>query len=131
MLTGRCSCGAVELEMEDAFHYAAYCHCSRCRRRSGSAFNALGGIELEKLRLRAGADQLARLAEGEEGYYAHCKLCWSPLFAVIRRHTFAHVQLGILADPPSKRPDHHIQVASKAPWHEITDGLPQYDEFPP
>jgi hypothetical protein len=26
---------------------------------------------------------------------------------------------------------YHIFVGSKAPWHEITDALPQYPEFPP
>jgi hypothetical protein len=130
-ITGRCLCGAVELEVEDAFRYAAYCHCSRCRRRSGSAFNAFGGIEAEKLHVRVGAEQLARLAESAEGYNAHCKLCCSPLFAVVRGRQFAHVQLGALAEAPTKRPDHHIQVASKAAWYEINDGLPQYDEFAP
>jgi hypothetical protein len=131
MIVGRCLCGAVELEVEDAFQYAAYCHCSRCRRRSGSAFNAFAGIELEKLNVRAGAEHLARLAESAEGYHAHCKLCYSPLFSVVRGRRFAHVQLGALAEAPAKRPDHHIQVASKALWHEITDGLPQYERFAP
>jgi hypothetical protein len=131
MLKGHCFCGAVQLEVEDAFHYAVYCHCSRCRRRSGSAFNALAGIELDKLHVRAGAESLVRLRESEQGYHAHCAQCYSPLFAVIRTGTFAHVQLGVLDDAPTRRPDHHIQVASKAPWLEITDGLPQYAEFPP
>lgn len=130
-MLGRCWCGAVEIEVEDAFRYAAYCHCSRCRRRSGSAFNAFGGIEAEKLSVRSGAEQVARLAESAEGYHAHCTLCHSPLFSAVRGGQFVHVQLGVLDEAPSRRPDHHIQVASKAPWHEITDGLPQYDEFPP
>jgi hypothetical protein len=130
-LIGRCSCETVEIAVEDGFRYAAYCHCSRCRRRSGSAFNAFGGIEAEKVRVRAGAEQLLHLLESAEGYCAHCKLCCSPLFALVRGRRFAHVQLGALAEAPTKRPDHHIQVASKAPWYEITDGLPQYDEFAP
>ena len=29
------------------------------------------------------------------------------------------------------RQTHHIFCGSKAPWHEITDGLPQFDEYPP
>ena len=32
-------------------------------------------------------------------------------------------------DPPSIRPDHHIFVGSKAPWYEITDDLPQFQEY--
>jgi hypothetical protein len=49
MLNGRCFCGAVEYTVEDAFLYAAYCHCSRCRQHTGSAFSASGGIEADKL----------------------------------------------------------------------------------
>lgn len=131
MLKGHCSCGAIAIEVEDAFRYAAYCHCSRCRRRSGSAFNAFGGIEAHKLHISVGAEWLVRLQESEEGYHAHCRKCCSPLFALIRRQQFAHVQLGVLTDAPTRRPDHHIQVGSKAAWYEIGDGLPQYDEFPP
>jgi hypothetical protein len=36
----------------------------------------------------------------------------------------------VLVDMPSRVPDHHIYVASKAPWYQITDALPQYDESP-
>ena len=32
---------------------------------------------------------------------------------------------------PGIRPMFHIFVGSKAPWHEITNSLPQYTELPP
>jgi hypothetical protein len=35
--------------------------------------------------------------------------------------------MGSLVDPPSIRPTEHIYVGSKAPWYEITDGLPQHE----
>jgi hypothetical protein len=37
--------------------------------------------------------------------------------------------MGSLADEPSIRPGEHIFVGSKAPWFEITDGLPQSEEY--
>jgi hypothetical protein len=40
------------------------------------------------------------------------------------------VQLGALRDSPSKKPDQHIFVGSKAPWFEITDSLTQWPELP-
>jgi hypothetical protein len=40
------------------------------------------------------------------------------------------IPLAILDDPPV-RPACHIFVGSKAPWFEITDGLPQYAEYAP
>ena len=40
-----------------------------------------------------------------------------------------HVAMGSLVDPPSLCPTEHIFVGSKAPWFEITDDLPQFDEL--
>jgi hypothetical protein len=42
---------------------------------------------------------------------------------------YVHVALGSLVDESSIRPAEHIFVYSKAPWFEITDDLPQNDEY--
>jgi len=42
-----------------------------------------------------------------------------------------HLAIGTLDEDPGIRPSAHIFVGSKAVWFEITDGLPQYDRFPP
>lgn len=130
-LNGHCICGSLRFEVEDAFTYAFYCHCSLCRRQTGSAFSAKGGIEVEKLRIVAGEEHLLKLRESVEGYVGVCARCFSPLYDVVRQRAFAHVPLGVLTDVPSRRPDHHIYVASKATWYTITDDLPQFDELPP
>jgi hypothetical protein len=39
--------------------------------------------------------------------------------------------LGSLDDDPGFKPAHNIFVASKATWHKITDGLPEFAEMPP
>ena len=41
------------------------------------------------------------------------------------------VSLGTVKGDPGLRPEAHIFVSSKAPWYEITDHLPQFDEWPP
>ena len=58
-----------------------------------------------------------------------CGVCGSFLFSVVRDGTFVHVAMGSLVDAPSIRPTEHIFVGSKAPWFEITDDLPQFDEY--
>jgi hypothetical protein len=127
MLVGRCMCGSVSYTVEDAFLYAANCHCSRCRAATGSAFKAFAGIEREKLEVTDGMDKL--LVFGDENLNdTRCGVCGSFLFSVVRDGAYVHVALGSLADAPSIRPTHHIFVGSKAPWFEITDALPQFDE---
>jgi hypothetical protein len=40
------------------------------------------------------------------------------------------IPLAILDDPPVQ-PACHVFVGSKAPWFDITDDLPQYEEYAP
>jgi hypothetical protein len=55
ILSGKCLCGTVRYEVEDRFRYSLNCHCSNCRRTTGSAFKPFAGIERGKLRITAGA----------------------------------------------------------------------------
>jgi hypothetical protein len=126
-LTGQCLCGAARYAVADEFLYAMNCHCSRCRRTTGAAFKPLAGIEREKLRLIAG-DPLI-FGDGID-HDVHCHVCGSLLYSIVREGRFVHVSMGTLVDDPAIRPDKHIYVGSKAPWFEITDGLPQYDGPP-
>jgi hypothetical protein len=120
----------VSFTVEDSFLYAAYCHCSRCRHRSGAAFKAFGGLEIGKLRVTAGEAELVFTEQSAEGYNAFCGRCFAPLFSAVGACQRMHVNLGALLDAPSKKPDHHLFVGSKAPWHEITDDLPRFDGLP-
>ena len=127
MLAGKCECGAVRYSVADEFLYASNCHCSRCRAATGSAFKPFAGIEREKLQITNGADGL--LIVGEETLNdTRCAKCGSLLFSVVRDGAYVHVALGSLVDSPSMRPTKHIFVGSKAPWFEITDDLPQFEE---
>lgn len=126
-LTGTCMCRAVGYAVPDAFLYSLICHCSNCRRTTGSAFKPFAGIERHKFHLTRGADGLLIVGE-ENGHDAHCRQCGSLLYSVVRAGAFVHVALGTLMDDPGIRPSAHIFVGSKAPWFTITDSLPQYRE---
>jgi hypothetical protein len=129
VLAGACECGAVRYRVADEFRYAMNCHCSRCRASTGSAFKAFAGIEREKLEITEGADSL--LVFGEEDLnHTRCGVCGSLLFSVVRDGAYVHVALGSLVDAASIRPTKHMFVGSKAPWFEITDDLPQFEEYP-
>jgi hypothetical protein len=128
VLAGKCLCGVVRYAVVDEFLYAANCHCSNCRRATGSAFKPFAGIERDKLRIAEGEDSLMIFGD-HAGHDAHCKICGSLLYSVVRDGAFVHVAMGTLVDDPSIRPSKHIFVGSKAPWFTITDNLPQYEEF--
>lgn len=129
-LEGSCYCGAVRYAVADEFLYAANCHCSNCRRTTGSAFKPLAGIERYKLTVTKGERCLLIFGE-EDANDTHCMACGSLLYSIVRDGAFVHVAMGTLIDTPSIRPSMHIFVGSRAPWFAITDDLPQYDEFGP
>jgi hypothetical protein len=131
MLRGRCSCGTVRYAVEDAFVYAGYCHCSQCRASSGSAFTSFAGIERTKLEVTEGASDITVFEKNPDDLVSFCRRCGSVLFSTVHAGTFAHLMLGTLEDAPSIQPSFHIFVGSKAPWHEITDALPKYEEHAP
>lgn len=131
MHKGSCCCGSVSYEVRGAFAYAGYCHCEQCRKSSGSAFNAFAGARAEHFVLTAGAEAVREFAKGKDSLLGFCSNCGSNLF--VRRPSlgFVHVRLGTLDDDPGLRPMAHVFVAEKAPWHAITDALPQFEREVP
>ena len=127
-LSGKCECGAVRYQVADAFRYAANCHCSNCRAGTGSAFKPFAGIERDKLEVVEGADALLVWGDDKENH-TRCGICGSLLYSVVRDGAYVHVAMGSLADEPTIRPTEHIFVGSKAPWFEISDDLPQAEEY--
>mgnify|MGYP000916298165 FL=1 len=130
IISGSCLCGAVRYEVADEFHAAFNCHCSRCRRATGSAFKPMAAIVFDKIRLVQGQDDLLIYGQPPGSHDLHCRHCGSFLYSYIAENGNGHVAMGTLVDAPSIRPQFHMFVGSKAPWHEITDGLPQYEGFP-
>lgn len=109
LLSGRCYCGKVEYKVADEFRYAANCHCSNCRRVTGSAFKPFAGIETSKLTITKGREDLMRYGS-ESNHNAHCRACGSLLYSLVRDGTYVHVAMGTLVDDPSISPTEHIFV---------------------
>jgi len=130
MLAGSCLCGAVRYAVADEFKYALNCHCSDCRRATGSAFKPFAAIERSKLNLTQGGDRLLIFGDEKANHDIHCRDCGSLLYSVLENGTRMHLTLGTLTDEPTIRPSAHIFVSDKAPWFQITDGLPQHPEYP-
>ena len=129
-LRGQCLCGSVRFVVRNKFAYALNCHCSQCRRATGSAFKALAGTSRSNLSLHAGRDRLLIYGDENTAHDVHCRNCGSLLYSVVREGEYVHVAMGTLMDDPRIRPSMHIFVASKAPWYEITDDLPQHAGLP-
>ena len=131
VIRGGCLCGAVRYEIDAPFADAVYCHCSQCRRASGSAFAANAGVAKAHFKLVAGQAALRAYESSPRKLRWFCSRCGSPVYNLTPHQPNAvRVRLGTVDGDPGIRPDCHIFVGSKAPWDEIRDALPQHDTVP-
>ncbi len=132
-LTGGCGCGAVRLEVTAPLASAAYCHCTRCQRRTGTAASANARIEPGSFRVVAGEECLRVWAPEGGSEKVFCGDCGSALFSRHPEdHSITGLRLGAFDSDPGIRPQWHQYVAYAAPWEAIPDdGLPRYPESRP
>ena len=132
MITGGCLCGSIRYEVHGALGRSVFCHCSRCRKASGSvaAFNA--PVAAKDFSVVSGAELLKSYNADTGVERMFCANCGSQIIS--RRDKAPDVvrlRLGTLDSAPSRGPDAHIFVGSKIAWFDTRDGAPRFAEAPP
>ena len=133
-LRGSCLCGGVLFELTQPFRRANHCHCSFCRKHSGTFGLTQGRVPRDGVRLLQGEDLLRVFQPaGGTARKVFCSVCGSSLFGGFwPEGEDVSVRLGALDGDPGIRPQYHSFVASRAVWDELPDdGLPRHDESPP
>ena len=130
MTSGGCLCGGVRFEIARATGPFELCHCTRCRKASGSAFAAMVGVEVADYRLLQGAELIARyeapVRERPPPYcVAFCRRCGSPVPDPPPGASWFEIPAGLLEGDPALRPERHIYVEHRAAWYEPGDALPR------
>jgi hypothetical protein len=129
---GSCLCGEVAYEVR-APQRMYHCHCWRCRRARSAAHTTNMFAGLADFAFTRGEALVLqyKVPEALRFGVAFCTRCGGKVPRVARERNAVVVPVGALDTDPGMRPQANIYVASKAPWYEITDGLPQYAEMPP
>jgi hypothetical protein len=130
-LRGSCLCGGVQFEITGRYSAIGQCHCSKCRKVSGAASNAVLYAAAGSLHWTAG-ENLVREFRLPDGWGpAFCGTCGSPLPKRDSSGKIYYVPAGLLDDDPGVRVERHIFVGSKAPWDEIGGGALQFEDDDP
>ncbi len=129
---GRCLCGTVSFEIDRLSGPFELCHCSRCRKTSGSAFFAAVAAERSGFRWRSGRQAIrsfdAPILHVAPAYRScFCSVCGSPVPDPAGEGQRIEIPAGLLDGSVGVKPDKHIYVEHKAPWYEIDGRLPRYD----
>ncbi|APE44505.1 aldehyde-activating protein [Sulfitobacter alexandrii] len=128
---GQCLCGAVSFSVAGALDALYLCHCSRCRKDSGSAHSANLFAGDATLCWSAGEDRVRvfRLA-GTRHVKSFCAECGSALPYATGDGGAVVVPAGSLDSPVALRPRAHICHASRAAWDDDLASVPRIDGLP-
>jgi hypothetical protein len=131
VLRGGCLCGGVGYEVRGPIQAIRSCHCGRCRKGRAAAHASNMVVAAGALRFVRGEPLLASYKIPEARYFTQvfCRTCGGKLPRVDPERGIAVVPMGSLDDDPGRGPEHHIFTASKAPWFDIADALPQHPEL--
>ena len=129
---GSCLCGEVTYKITGNLGIFQYCHCSRCRKFTGSAHASNIIIALEHFKWTSGEALVGRFEPKETKHFAtsFCKNCGSSLPWLSKSHKAIVVPAGTLDSDPGIRPFQNIFWGSKAEWYKDASGLVKHDELP-
>ena len=87
--------------------------------------------EHDKFRYLKGADRVTPYESSPGNLRGFCRICGSSVPVQQRTRPSVPIPAGTLDDESSIRPILHIFTGSKAPWWEIDDELPKFEESVP
>ncbi len=131
-LQGSCLCGGAVYLVTPPFSVVHNCHCSRCRKARAAAFTTNGFVAADKFEYTQGAELLRRykVPDADRFSQSFCTICGSGMPNAGLTEGAVGIPFGTLDDDPGCRGQDHIFTAYMAPWDEITDGLPKFEEGP-
>ena len=132
MYKGSCLCGKIELEITGPIEAIIHCHCSKCRKSTGSAFSTNGFVANQYFKIKKGKDTLGNYETlpGKNRYF--CSTCASPIYSSSDTSPgYVRLRLGILDSDITERPMSHNFVTSKANWEKLNATLPEHEKHEP
>ena len=132
MYTGSCLCGEVTVKIKGAITSIIHCHCSLCRKNSGTAFATNGFINVHEFSISTGNNLLSEYSfkAGRTRYF--CKCCGSPIYSANADDKSRYrIRLGLIDSTITEKPLSHNFVTSRANWELLETSLPCHDTFEP
>jgi hypothetical protein len=133
VLLGGCNCSAVRFEIVGEPMTVAACHCTNCRRQSGSAFSVNLIVRASAMTVTGAVAVFEDHATESGAPLARefCARCGSPIRSVPSASPkVVAVKAGTLDDPGRYAPQMHIWTRSALPWVVMPEGVPHFEKDP-
>ena len=129
---GSCLCGSVKYSFRGEIVVFQYCHCSRCKKYTGSAHasNMIG--DPTGFQWVEGEEYVSRYEMPEARHFAtsFCKRCGSSLPWITKSKKAVVIPAGTLDSDPEIKPTQSIYYKNRAPWYVNVHELIKYDALP-
>jgi hypothetical protein len=128
---GECLCGSCRYIITGEKPEAMYlCHCSRCRKETGTIHGANAFFNNAELLWEKGQENITYFKlEGTRKQRAFCNTCGSPLPRLEGDSTVV-LPVGTVDDDTFIEPTAHIYYASRPSWEDKVIDLKRFDELP-
>jgi hypothetical protein len=129
---GSCLCGAVKFDINGAIDSLIHCHCSLCRKSTGTAYATNGFVNTNEFIITKGNNNLSTFAFKPGRVRHFCTSCGSPVYSSNTDDpTRVRIRAGLIDSDITERPIAHIFASSSANWDMISGQTPAYDEHEP
>ncbi|MHA4836890.1 GFA family protein [Sphingopyxis sp. MSC1_008] len=130
-ITGACLCGGASFEIVGEFDAFYLCHCSRCRKGSGSAHGANLFSATAKLNWLSGQDKVKSYRLPATRHQRDfCSECGSGLPREVMQGAMLVVPAGSIDSAIDIRPTAHICCDSRAGWDADLETVPKIGGLP-
>ena len=131
-VTGSCLCQKVNYQIAGNMGVFQYCHCSRCRKFTGSAHAANLFVSPGDFRWLSGEEYVGRYDPEDTKYFAtcFCRNCGSSLPWLSKSEKVVVIPAGTLDGDPQARPAQNIFCGSRPDWYKSASSLPEYESMP-
>ena len=129
---GSCLCGSVQYEVSGEPQRFNHCHCSRCRKASGTGHASNLLVKPGSIKWIKGEEliQAYKIPEAKRFTSRFCTVCGSQVPRYVKETDFFVIPAGSLDSDPMLLPQARIFWDSRASWSCGGDGLPVYSEYP-
>lgn len=128
--SGSCLCQTVSFDVIGEFQAFFFCHCSRCRKESGSVHGANLFSKTAEFSWVSGEGSVKTYRlPGTRFAKTFCKDCGSAL-PTVGESGMLVVPAGSLDSDVDVKPNAHICMASKANWDHELELVPRLEGLP-
>lgn len=128
-MRGSCLCGKCVFEISGDTGPINKCHCTKCRKVSGTGSNAVFWIDPENVKWISGEEYVKSYAMPDAWESVFCRECGSPLPRFIPDEEWI-VPAGVMDQNPQVEIRAHIWVEKNPDWEIIGDDAPQFLQVP-